>query len=144
MTASDVLHYMKARRYATQASVSETGAPQAAIIGVAVTDAFELVFDTLNTSRKYRNLRREPRIALTIGGDDDCCVQYEGLADEPKGAELETLKQVYFARFPDGLERERLPEIAYFRVKPLWIRFSDYRSAEPLVVEFGPRELGQA
>jgi len=36
--------------------------------GVGVTDQFEIVFDTLASTRKAQNLRRNPRIALVIGG----------------------------------------------------------------------------
>ena len=33
-----------------------------------VTDDFEVFFDTLDTTRKVRNLRRNPKIAFVIGG----------------------------------------------------------------------------
>jgi hypothetical protein len=65
-----------------------------------------------------------PAIALVIGWDDGCTVQYEGVADEPSGAELDRLKALYFARFPDGREREALPDIAHIRVKPVERRWS--------------------
>jgi pyridoxine/pyridoxamine 5'-phosphate oxidase len=67
------------------------------MVGFAVTDQFEIVFDTLRTTRKAQNLRQNPHIALVIGGwvpDDERTVQYEGEADEPSGAELDRLKQV--------------------------------------------------
>ena len=38
------------------------GGPQAAVVGFAVSDLLEIVFDTVTTSRKYQNLRRDPRI----------------------------------------------------------------------------------
>jgi Pyridoxamine 5'-phosphate oxidase len=62
------------------------------------------VFDTLAFSRKAANLRANSRVALVIGGWNDSdprTVQYEGVADFPTGAELERLKQVYFAAFLD-------------------------------------------
>jgi hypothetical protein len=37
-------------------------------VGIAVTDRFEVVFDTLGSSRKARNLRANPSIALVLGG----------------------------------------------------------------------------
>ena len=60
-------------------------------MGFVVTDRFELFFDTVETTRKVQNLRRNPKIAFVIGGltgGDERTVQYEGLADEPSGAEL--------------------------------------------------------
>ncbi|TIX91065.1 MAG: hypothetical protein E5V24_14220, partial [Mesorhizobium sp.] len=32
--------------------------------------------------------------------------------------------------FPDGVERQSWPDISYFRVRPLWARFSDFRASQ--------------
>jgi general stress protein 26 len=127
MTRDELLSFLRRHRYAVQASTAAGGAPQAAVIGIAVSDQLEIVFDTHGASRKSQNLRRDPRIALVVGWDDEQTVQLEGTTDEPTGAELARLKAVYFARFPDGLEREHWPDIAYFRVRPNWARYSDFR-----------------
>jgi pyridoxine/pyridoxamine 5'-phosphate oxidase len=138
VTRRDIFEFIRAHKMAVQASVAATGEPQAAAIGIAVTEGLEIVFDTLATSRKARNLRQDPRIALVIGWDldDERTVQYEGVVDEPAGAELERLKAVYFATYPDGPERERWPDITYFRARPTWIRYSDYSGDEPVIVAF--------
>jgi pyridoxine/pyridoxamine 5'-phosphate oxidase len=127
MTRDELLSFLRRHRYAVQASARADGAPQAAVIGIAVSDQLEIVFDTLGGSRKGQNLRRDPRVALVIGWEDEQTVQVEGVADEPSGEELARLKAVYFARFPDGLEREQWADIAYFRVRPTWARYSDFR-----------------
>ena len=136
MNRSELLTFMRDQKWAVEASVSRRNAPQAAVIGVAITDDLEVVFDTLSTSRKAENLRRNATIALVIGWDEGQTVQYEGVADEPTGDELARIKRAYFAKFPDGLEREQLPAITYFRVRPTWIRYSDFRQGEPVVVTF--------
>jgi len=90
---------MRGQSLAVQASVSASNSPQAAVVGFIVTDAFEVFFDTLATTRKIPNLRRNPSVAFVIGGlvdGDECTVQYEGVADEPKGADLDRLKELYF------------------------------------------------
>jgi hypothetical protein len=127
-----------------QASVSERNAPQAAVIGIAITDEFEVVFDTLSDARKAINLRHNPRIALVIGWDDAETVQYEGVADEPTGEELARIKSIYFAKFSDGVERGRQPGIAYFRVRPTWIRYSDFRKGDPVIITFDVAALTHA
>ncbi len=99
MTPSELLAFIRAQKWAVQSSVSESGAPQAAVIGVAVTNELELVFDTLESTRKCENLRRDPRIALVIGWDDAQTVQLEGVADEPTGAQRERLVSVYLENF---------------------------------------------
>ena len=138
MNEADLLTFLRLHRWAIEATASPLLAPQAAIIGIAVTDKLELVFDTLASSRKAANLRVNPRMALVIGGWNDSdprTVQYEGVADLPSGAELERLKQVYFAAFQDGPTRLAWPGITYVRVRPAWVRYSDFRSEPPTITE---------
>jgi hypothetical protein len=122
-----MLQFIRRHRYAVQASTAANGAPQAAVVGIAVSDQLEVLFDTLGTSRKAQNLRREPRLALVVGWDDEQTLQLEGIADEPTGDELQRLKRVYLAAFPDGTEREGWPGITYVRVRITWARYSDFR-----------------
>ncbi len=141
MTRAALLAFLRSHRLCVQASVSETGAPQAAVVGFGVSDALELVFDTLETTRKVRNLRPRPRIALVVGWDEDQTVQIEGVADEPTGAELDRIKRVYFAAHPDGPERQAWKGITYVRVRPTWARYSDFRPGGS-IVEWSERQLG--
>ena len=136
MTQTELLAFLRAQSWAVEASVAATGAPQAAVIGVAVTDRCELVFDTLSSSRKHANLVRDPRTAFVVGWDHARTVQYEGLADQPTGAELVALQAVYFARYPDGPARLAWPDITYWRVRPTWIRYRDFNVDPPILVEW--------
>jgi general stress protein 26 len=145
MTAAELLTFMREHSLAVQASVSTSGSAQAAVVGIVVTNDFEVFFDTVDESRKVENLRRNPRIAFVIGGTpagDERTVQYDGLADEPTGAELERLKELYFESFPDGRERQSWPGIAYMRARPTWIRYSDFNRDPPEIIEFDRAELG--
>lgn len=135
MELAELVAFMRRSKLAVQASLSEHTGPQAAVIGFVISDRGELFFDTSNLSRKYRNLVRDPRIALVVGWDERT-VQYEGIADQPTGESLARWKELYFASFPDGRERERWPDIAYFRVRPTWARYSDFTVPDPLQVEF--------
>lgn len=138
---------MRARKYAVQASVSAAGRPQAAVVGIAVSDRFELVFDTVDSTRKALNLRGNGAVAFVIGGthdDDEQTVQYEGVAYEPSGAERERALDVYLSRFPDGHERLGWAGIRHFLVKPVWIRYSDFSTDPPQIVEFDAHALGRA
>jgi general stress protein 26 len=138
MNDQELLVYLRSQRWAIQASSATSGRPQAAIIGYAATDDLELVFDTLTSSRKAANLRANPRIALVIGGWQDespRTLQLEGVVDVPVGEDLQRVKRTYLSVFPDGRERESLPDITYLRVRPDWIRFSDYTVEPPSIVE---------
>jgi general stress protein 26 len=147
MTESELLRFLQGQRVAVQASVSMDGAPEAAVVGIVVTDSFEVFFDCTTVSRKVANLRANPKIALVIGGmvpGDERTVQLDGIADEPKGKELARLKKAYFKAYPDGKGREGWPDIAYMRVKPTWVRYSDYNQIPPVIVEFDPEKMGGA
>jgi pyridoxamine 5'-phosphate oxidase-like protein len=144
MDAIELLRFLRSHRVAVEASVSPDGGAQAAVVGIAVTDGFEIVFDTVESTRKARNLRANPKLAFVIGGllpGDERTVQYDGVADEPTGEELERLKQVYYHVYPDGPSRLSWPRIMYVRVRPTWIRYSDYNEDPPLIVEFTPAQL---
>jgi len=71
MKRDALVRVLRRYRLAVQATVAPDGAPQAAVVGFAVSDELEIVFDTLDTARKYHNLRADPRIALVIGWDDE-------------------------------------------------------------------------
>jgi len=91
-------------------------------------------------------LRANPAIAFVIGGTrdgDERTVQCEGIADEPSGGELDRLLAVYYARFPDGPERRAWPGLIYVRVKPTWIRYSNFSADPPEIVEFDPSSWGR-
>lgn len=138
MNTAPFLDFIKSQRWAIEATVTGAGAPQAALIGIGVTDRLEVVFDTVTSTRKFANLQTNTRIALVIGGwrdDDPRTLQYEGVADFPSGAELERVQAAYFTAFPDGPTRLAWPGITYVRVKPTWLKLSDFAVTPPLFLE---------
>ena len=144
-TTAELLAFLRTQRLAVQAARGPDDSVQAALIGIAVTETLEIVFDTLATTRKAQNLRRSPRMALVIGGwtgGDERTVQYEGIADEPTGMELDRLKAAYFEAWPDGPSRAGWPGLIYVRVRPTWIRYSDFSRNPPLITEFSSQPLG--
>jgi general stress protein 26 len=140
MTRDSLLTFLRAQKLAVVSTVSPSGDPQGAVVGIGVTDDLAIVFDTLSRTRKCQNLRKHPRVAVVIGWDDEQTVQLEGLADEPSGEDLATCKRHYFEAYPDGPSRESWEGITYVRVRPEWVRYSDYRGGER-IVEWGPTEL---
>ncbi len=139
MTKSDLLEFLKSYIYAVQSSVTASESPQSSVVGIAVDDNFQIIFDSIESTRKIRNLRINPSISLVIGGTnegDERTVQYEGIADEPSGDELDETKITYFKKFPDGRDRQSWEGITYVRVKPKWIRYSDYNKGPPEIIEF--------
>ncbi|HKV28909.1 MAG TPA: pyridoxamine 5'-phosphate oxidase family protein [Candidatus Acidoferrales bacterium] len=144
MTRSELVDFMRRWPLVVAASVSPARAPQAALLGVAVSDQLEIVFDTVDTSRKFRNLRSDSRIALvfgaagayTAGSHDERTLQYEGTADVPTGEELRRVQEtIYFRQFPDGRSRLTWPGITYVHARPTWIRYSDYNRSPSEIFE---------
>jgi pyridoxine/pyridoxamine 5'-phosphate oxidase len=136
MTLEEVFDIAKRKRYLIVSTVSEFNAPEAALMGFALTQAKEVVFDTLASSRKAVNLARNPAAALVIGWDDNISLQIEGSARRPVGDDLASAKAAYFGVWPDGRARENWPDIAYVVVRPKWIRYSNYAAGPPVVEEF--------
>ena len=126
---------MAQHRYGVVSSVAADGTPQSALVGIATTPDLEIVFDTVKSSRKYPNLIARPSCSLVVGWSGEQTVQFEGVAEEPTGAELERCQQAYFAVWPDGRAHLAWPGIAYFLVRPRWIRYSDYDQRPPLIEE---------
>jgi hypothetical protein len=135
MTRDDLLTFVREHRWAAVSTVSPSGDPQCSVVRMVATDAFEVVFDTTDTTRKATNLRHNAKVALVIGWDDNQTIQIEGLADEPGGPELERLKQVYFSTYPDYCRtRQLMKGLIYFRVRPKWMRYSDFRENPASVI----------
>jgi len=140
---AELVRFLRRYRLAVQASVGPDRAPQAAVVGFGVGDALEIVFDTLTTTRKYKNLVADPRIALVIGWDHEITAQVEGVVDFPTGDELARVREIYFAAYPDGRDRLAWPGITHARVRPTWVRYSDFTRDPPLIVELGGDELNR-
>lgn len=140
MKRDELIRFLRRHKLAVQATVATDGAPQAAVVGVAFSDALEIVFDTVETTRKCTNLRADARIALVIGWDE-ITAQIEGVADFPTGSELDRIQKCYFVAYPDGRERLAWPGITYVRVRPTWVRFNDFTQDPPRIIELAAEEL---
>lgn len=135
MDAAAIYSFIAGCRYAVVSSISGNGTPQAALVGIAVTPQLEIIFDTVNTSRKYKNLIERPSCSFVVGWSGEQTVQYEGIASELRADELKRLQGIYFAAWPDGPARMKWPAIAYFVVRPRWIRYSDFERNPALIEE---------
>lgn len=117
------------------------GRPQAAVVGIATSDDLEIIFDAIAWSRKCENLRRDPRIALVIGWDREITLQVDGVADFPEGDDLHRVRACYFQAYPDGRERLSWPGITHVRVRPTWLRYSDFAQRPPFIIEMKAEDL---
>ncbi len=135
MDPSDIYSFMAQFRYGVVSSMARNNAPQSALVGIATTPELEILFDTVKSSRKYANLVDRPFCSFVVGWGGEQTVQLEGEAFEPVGADLKRCQAAYFAVWPDGPARMNWPGIAYFIVRPRWLRYSDFDQSPPLIVE---------
>jgi general stress protein 26 len=137
MTTGFLYEFISRRKYAVLSTVTADGLPGSALVGFVATPDLKIFFDTVNSSRKYQNLVKNPAVAFIIGWESEQTVQYEGTAKIPSAAELEELLPFYFQVFPDGRERkENWKDLVYFAVEPRWIRYSDFGNP-PIIEELG-------
>ena len=127
--------FMSQFRYGILSSISGQGTPQSALVGIATSPDLEIIFDTVKSSRKYPNLIARPACSFVIGWGGEQTVQFEGIANEPTGAELKHFQDIYFAVWPDGPARMTWPGLTYFVIRPRWIRYSDFDQSPPLIDE---------
>jgi general stress protein 26 len=131
MTKQELYTFLSSRDLAVLATINAQYAPEAALIGFAVTPDLEILFDTVKSSRKYLNLIANPRVALVIGWDYETTLQYEGEAEPARQDD----REIYFAKFPDGRDRLSWPGIVHFKVRPRWIRYSDFNKTSDRIFE---------
>lgn len=136
MDKSGVQQFLTGQKLGVLGSISHEGSSQAALVGIAVTPELEIIFDTVSSSRKFRNLTARPRCSFVVGWTGEVTVQLEGTAFQPQGAELARYQQIYFATWADGPARLSWTGITYFVVRPKWIRYSDFDQNPPLIEEF--------
>ncbi|MDE2466304.1 MAG: pyridoxamine 5'-phosphate oxidase family protein [Alphaproteobacteria bacterium] len=138
----EVYNFLGRRNLGVISTVSEQGTPEAALINYGVTEHLELILETLQTSRKYKNLYRNPNMAMVVGTGKECLTcQYEGVVSWPSDAALPGLLDIYFAARPEGLLHRGWPDLVYLLVRPIWIRISNYDLMDWKVQELDLQDL---
>ena len=138
MTPVDLYAFLAKHKLGVLGTIGPSGSPQSALVGIAITEQLEIIFDTVKSSRKYTNLVTRPACSFVIGGwgSGEQTVQYEGQAEELTTPKLEHYQATYFKAWPDGPARMSWPGIVYFVVRPTWIRYSDFDQNPALIREF--------
>jgi Pyridoxamine 5'-phosphate oxidase len=130
MTRAELFEFMRRHRYCVVSSVADD-VPQSAVVGFAVSPELEIIFDTLRSSRKYRNLIANPSAAVAMW-TGETTVQYEGVAAELSPAD-ERYREIYFETWPDGRDRLNWPGLTHFVIRPKWARLSDFDARPPRI-----------
>jgi len=133
MITKDFLYdFISAHRLAVLSTVAGNGQPQSAVVGIAVTPALEVIFETQDNTRKFINIAGNCRVSLVIGWDNETTLQYEGIATLVANDDT-TSKELYYTAYPHGRQRaETWKGIVLMKVSPRWVRYSNFN--EPQVI----------
>jgi hypothetical protein len=104
LTRASLLDFLRGHRYAVEASVAAASGVQAAVVGIAVSERFEIVFDTLETTRKAQNLRSTPASPLLWAG----CSRARSEPCSMRGWPVDRLAQSFVPRKNSTFARSRM------------------------------------
>ena len=122
----ELLRLARRRFYGVLATAATNGQPESAPVRYAVSDAFEIVFGTLTSSRKYANLQSNAQVAFLIW-DEMHSLQIEGVVDELAGSDLERLAGLFAGEFPhEARVRAGRARHRFHRIVPHWVRYTDF------------------
>lgn len=129
-----ILEQLKTNRIMSLATVRTDGYPQATTVTYA-NDELTLYFACDRNSQKVRNLRRSPKVSLTINKDTVDWKKITGLSmgatakviERP--ADIQRAYALLARRFKEmkGLSPEDLAQTAFVRVQPKVVSMLDYR-----------------
>ncbi len=129
----NIFEFLRKNELAVISTIHSDGSgPESAVVGFAEKHTLELIFGTLTTTRKYKNLGKDPYVSFVIGWSRETgSVQYEGVARELKPEELKEYTDILIQKNKASEKFLSLPEQRYFLVQPRWIRFNDYSGTPP-------------
>jgi uncharacterized protein YhbP (UPF0306 family) len=120
-----IFEFIKSQDLAVISTVTHDFLPQSAVVGISGKENLELIFGTANDSRKYQNLKKNPRVSLVIGWDQGKTVQYEGEVVELSGSDKEEAINIHLSKTPSAAKYLSLPQEAIFKIVPKWVKYSD-------------------
>jgi len=91
---------------------------------------FELVFSTFPNSNKFKNLIKNPHIAIEMDdGNPGNCMHYQGIAKLIKShEESDRLKEYIISQDAPFRKFMEKPDLQFFRIKPTVIYYTDYQT----------------
>ncbi|QAY59605.1 pyridoxamine 5'-phosphate oxidase family protein [Microbacterium protaetiae] len=128
-----VAAFIRSEARAVVATVTDQGAPEAALVGAAALDDGTLVFDAPAHTRKIANMQGHARVAVVVGLCRDVSLQLEGDAIVTDGAERDRLGAAYNAQLPGS--RALDAGFAVVAVRPDWVRVYDVSGGAAQVAE---------
>lgn len=131
----DALAFLQGHAAGVIATADSDGQPHASAVYYKAEDDFSIYFLTLATTKKYANLKANPKVAFTVGSSDiPKTLQMEGVAEEiqyedEKNAKLTDLVGVLMANskfyFPPLTQLDKA-EVVLIWIEPKKVKWSDF------------------
>jgi len=119
-----ILDFIRKQKLAVLATVGDV-VPESSVLEFGETNNLEIILDMFVSSRKYKNMKKNPNVSLVIGWDENITIQYEGVAEELKRGKKVKYQQIYWMKNPTAKRWADKEGITYFKITPKWIRYSD-------------------
>lgn len=133
-----MLDFLNRCPLAVLSTLNKENKPESAVIAFCETESFDIIFECFKDSRKYSNLKSNKHVSLTTGfsAKKHITFQYEGVAEEQHGKDIENCKNLFKNKdTPCSEEFLENPKAIFFKIKPKWIRYSDYTAKPPIIIE---------
>lgn len=130
-----IFEYLKTQRVGVLAVEMPDGSPHGATVHFAHTeDPFLFYFETSNTYKKAEAIlgKEKTRATYVVGSDESNpkTFQVDGIIEVIKPEEMENFQKVYLGKFPEKVEKSKAPDLIFFKLTPVWWRFTDFRTPE--------------
>ena len=138
----EILLFLKQNKSGVLSTVNLENMPEGALVYYGVDKSFNFYFITGDKTRKYANLKRSPKAALTISDEYMLkTVQIEGVVEEIHSVKkssnsMKLLTEAIAPTIRDTIAHiwDPIPpilkmengKISIFKLQPYWVRFADF------------------
>jgi general stress protein 26 len=131
---ASIAAFLATRPHGVVSTVHADGSVESALVAFSETPELDITFGTFDTTRKFANILRDPRVAFVVTDDENVEVQLEGRARIAEGEEHERCKRRHLAKNPKTAKYADDPHQRFVVIEPTWIRFIDRRT-DPTTAE---------
>jgi len=118
-------------------TIDSEGFPNSATMSFSESDELEIIFFTMDQTRKFTNLQTNQKVSVTIGWsfEDFITVQYQGIARHATEEESEKYVVKHLEKIPFSKNFIYNPGEVMFIIKPTYIKYSNMKSEPHEVFE---------
>ncbi len=118
-------------------TVDAEGFPNSATMSFSESDDLEIIFLTWDQTRKFKNLKTNQKVSVTVGWsfEDFVTVQYQGIARMATKEESEKYVARHLEKIPFSKKFIDNPDDYLFIIKPTYIKYSNLKANPDEVFE---------